>query len=74
MLLIGALAIYALLRQQMNNPTSRYRWDGMFLRLPLVGDLVAKIEVARFSRSLGTFARQWSDFIERALYYQRDLK
>ncbi|MCX7196247.1 MAG: type II secretion system F family protein, partial [Proteobacteria bacterium] len=54
MLLIGALAIYALLRQHMNNPTSRYRWDGIFLRLPLVGDLVAKIEVARFSRSLGT--------------------
>lgn len=54
MLLIGALAIYVLLRQQMRNPSSRYRWDGMFLRLPLVGDLVAKIEVARFSRSLGT--------------------
>ena len=35
-------------------PCRRYRWDGIFLRLPLVGDLVAKIEVARFSRSLGT--------------------
>ena len=54
MLLIGALAVYALLRQQMGNPQSRYRWDGWFLSLPLVGDLVAKIEVARFSRSLGT--------------------
>ena len=54
MLLIGALAVYALLRQQLGNPQSRYRWDGWFLRLPLVGDLVAKIEVARFSRSLGT--------------------
>lgn len=54
MLLLGVLAVYLLARQQMSNPASRYRWDGIFLRLPLVGDLVAKIEVARFSRSLGT--------------------
>lgn len=53
-LLIVALAVYVLLQQQMQNPASRYRWDGWLLRLPLVGDLVAKIEVARFSRSLGT--------------------
>lgn len=54
MLLLGAVAVYALMAQQMRNPVSRFRWDGLFLRLPLVGDLVAKIEVARFSRSLGT--------------------
>jgi general secretion pathway protein F len=53
-LLLGALALYALLRKQLNEPASRYRWDGWFLRLPLVGDLVAKVEVARLSRSLGT--------------------
>jgi general secretion pathway protein F len=54
MLLLGALAIYVLMRQQLRNPVSRYWWDGLLLRLPLVGDLVAKVEVARFSRSLGT--------------------
>jgi len=54
MLLIGVAAMYILMRQQLGNPVSRYRWDGWFLRLPLVGDLVAKIEVARFTRSLGT--------------------
>ena len=54
MLLLGAFAMYLLVRQQMGNPASRYRWDGVFLRLPLVGDLISKIEVARFSRSLGT--------------------
>lgn len=53
-LLLAAVAVYALMQQQMRNPASRYRWDGWFLRLPLVGDLVAKMEVARFSRSLGT--------------------
>ena len=32
----------------------RLRWHRLFLRLPLVGALVVKIEVARFSRTLGT--------------------
>jgi general secretion pathway protein F len=54
MLLLGLAAIALLMRQQLQNAASRYRWDGWFLRLPLVGDLVAKVEVARFSRSLGT--------------------
>jgi general secretion pathway protein F len=54
MLLLAALAIFLLMRQQLQAPASRYRWDGWFLRMPLVGDLVAKVEVARFSRSLGT--------------------
>ncbi len=54
MLLLGGLAIFLLMRQQLQNAASRYRWDGWFLRMPLVGDLVAKVEVARFSRSLGT--------------------
>ncbi len=54
MLLLGLALAYVLMRQQMRNPASRYRWDGWFLRMPLFGDLVAKIEVARFSRSLGT--------------------
>ncbi|MES2934269.1 MAG: type II secretion system F family protein, partial [Pseudomonadota bacterium] len=54
MLALGAFALYVLINQQLSNPSSRYRWDGWFLSLPLIGDLVAKIEVARFSRSLGT--------------------
>jgi general secretion pathway protein F len=52
------LALVALLivfgRQQMANPTSRARWDALFLRTPLFGDLIAKAETARFSRTLGT--------------------
>ena len=35
-------------------PASKTVWDGRFLRLPLVGDLLTKIEVARFARTLGT--------------------
>jgi general secretion pathway protein F len=53
-LLGGGIALYALFKRQMADPDSRYRWDERFLALPLVGDLVAKVEMARFSRTLGT--------------------
>ena len=54
LILLIALAGYVLWGQQMHNPVSRYRWDARFLSMPLFGDLVAKLEVARFSRTLGT--------------------
>lgn len=54
-LLAGILALvawsgYRLLQQ----PELRRRWDAWCLRAPLYGDLVAKLEVARFTRTLGT--------------------
>ncbi len=53
--LIGAgILLYALFMRQMSEPDSRYRWDGFFLGLPLVGDLITKMEMSRFSRTLGT--------------------
>ena len=51
---IGVVLLVALLRQQMSRPASRARWDRWFLRLPLFGDLIAKVETARLSRTLGT--------------------
>ena len=51
---IGVVLLVALLRQQMSRPASRARWDRWFLRLPLLGDLIAKEETARLSRTLGT--------------------
>lgn len=50
----GGLALFALFKRQMADPDSRYRWDERFLALPLIGDLVSKLEMARFSRTLGT--------------------
>jgi general secretion pathway protein F len=35
-------------------PDHRRRWDGAMLRLPVLGDLLRKVEVARFCRTLGT--------------------
>lgn len=52
-----ALAVVSaawLLRRRLANPAFRYRWDGLILRLPLFGELVKKIQVARFARTLGT--------------------
>ena len=54
---VGAIVIMlivAMLRQQWSQPESRARWDRWLLRLPLFGDLIAKVETARLSRTLGT--------------------
>lgn len=45
------------MKQQLSRPRSRERWDGLFLRAPLLGDLVSKVEMARFSRTLGTLLK-----------------
>ncbi len=43
-----------LFRRRLKRPEVRFRWDGRLLRWPLLGDLLAKVEVARFSRTLAT--------------------
>jgi general secretion pathway protein F len=53
-LIAGGIGLYALFKRQMADPDARYGWDERFLDLPLVGDLIAKLEMARFSRTLGT--------------------
>lgn len=58
LILLVAASGYFLWNRQMSNPDSRYRWDQRFLGLPLIGDMIAKIEVARFSRTLGTLFQQ----------------
>lgn len=53
-IILGVVGIYAWFSGQLRKPASRYRWDRRLLSLPLAGELVVKIEVARFSRTLGT--------------------
>ncbi|MBS1212937.1 MAG: type secretion system family protein, partial [Proteobacteria bacterium] len=48
------VAVVSYFRYQMADPDRRYVWDRRFLRIPLAGDLIKKIEVANFSRTLGT--------------------
>jgi general secretion pathway protein F len=39
---------------QMADPIKKKRWDGLFLKLPLIGTIVLHKETANFSRTLGT--------------------
>jgi general secretion pathway protein F len=43
--------------RQLHSAKSKLRWQRRFLRIPRVGELIRKIEVARFSRTLGTLMR-----------------
>lgn len=54
LLLLLLLLLLLVLRQQLASPTGRLRWDARLLRLPYLGDLIAKVEVARLSRGLST--------------------
>ena len=51
------LLLAVLVVSQFKSRGSRARWERLFLRLPLVGDLIAKVEVVRFSRTLGTLMK-----------------
>jgi general secretion pathway protein F len=54
-LMLGViLAVTYYFRTQFAKPATRYRWDNRLLGVPLLGELIAKLEVARFSRTLGT--------------------
>ncbi|WP_375056553.1 type II secretion system F family protein [Zobellella sp. DQSA1] len=44
-------------RRQLAQPGKRLAWDRFVLRLPLAGELIRRLEVARFSRSLGTLMK-----------------
>ncbi len=48
-----ALVIWRLIRS-LGDPVSRAKWDVRFLRWPIMGKLVTKVEMARFARSLAT--------------------
>jgi len=47
----------ALIYWHFNNPKNRVAWRLRMLNVPLVGDLLRMIEVARFSRTLGTLLK-----------------
>jgi len=55
LLAIGA-GVYCIFRY-VQTPAGRRQLDDWKLRLPMVGDLVRKIEAARFARTLGTLSR-----------------
>lgn len=50
----GLLLVHRYFVWQMGRPERKFAWDSRVLRLPLAGDLLTKIEIARFARTLGT--------------------
>jgi general secretion pathway protein F len=42
------------MRRRLRDPVIRNRWDARMLRWPLLGDVVTKVETARFARTLAT--------------------
>ncbi|WP_417615072.1 type II secretion system F family protein [Oceanisphaera sp.] len=56
-LLLALLLALLAGRRQLARPETRLAWDGFKLRLPLAGELIRRLEVARFSRSLGTLMK-----------------
>jgi type II secretory pathway component PulF len=57
LLALAGLAILVAMRLALATAAGRLRADRMLLRLPIVGELIVKIEVARFARILGTLLR-----------------
>ena len=53
-ILIGLALVGFLAMRRMRDPEVRYRFDRRLVTAPVVGDLFSKVEMARFSRTLGT--------------------
>jgi type IV pilus assembly protein PilC len=53
-ILVGVIGLWFGVKQIRKNPRGRYYFDKMLLNLPVVGTLLRKIAVGRFTRTLGT--------------------
>src|SRR6201993_3066203 len=53
-ILVGVIGLWFGVKQIRKNPRGRYYFDKMLLNLPVVGGLLRKIAVGRFTRTLGT--------------------
>jgi len=54
LILVLTCAAVLYIARRLQVPENLYRWHAWLLRLPLAGELILKIEVARFARTLGT--------------------
>jgi type IV pilus assembly protein PilC len=52
--IVGSVAVVFGVKQIRKHPRGRYYFDAMLLKLPILGMLLRKIAVARFTRTLGT--------------------
>ena len=68
----GSGAIFFFLRRYLSTRTGRLRLDRNKLSLPIAGELVKKIEVARFARTLGTLTKSGVPILQ-ALVLVKDI-
>ncbi|MDH5264372.1 MAG: type II secretion system F family protein [Betaproteobacteria bacterium] len=54
---LGGVAMVFIVSRRLRTPEAKLGWDRVVLGLPVVGDLVAKVETARLARTLGTLLR-----------------
>jgi len=52
--ILGGVGIFFLMKQIRSTKKGRYNTDKIMLNLPVLGDVLRKIAVARFTRTLGT--------------------
>jgi MSHA biogenesis protein MshG len=57
MLLVIAVCSVFGLRQYLNTPTGRYNWDRLKLKLPLLGDIFNRINLARFCQTFAMVSK-----------------
>lgn len=53
-MIVAIVLIIVTIKQKLKEASFRLTWDKKILGLPLVGDLVTRIDIARFARTLGT--------------------
>jgi general secretion pathway protein F len=69
----GLLVVAGLLGHSwIRTPAGKRRWDRWKLRVPLVGPVALKLEIARFAKTLGTLLSQTVPFVA-ALHLTRDV-
>jgi general secretion pathway protein F len=54
LMLAALIAAVWWFKRSLRNPATRAKWDARMLKWPIVGGLIARLEMARFARSLGT--------------------
>ncbi|WP_154222404.1 type II secretion system F family protein [Marinicella rhabdoformis] len=50
------VAVVAIIKQQLKDTEFRFKVDQKMLKLPLFGELITRVETAKFTRTLGTLA------------------
>jgi general secretion pathway protein F len=64
LLVLVFVGLLLALQHILQTPDLRYRWDKRCLALPIVGDLLKKIELARFSYTLGHLLKKGMPLLE----------